>query len=78
MKNKFEQPQKILDMQGPLMTPDEVASYLRISRATVYSKRTRRQFPEGTIVKLFGKLLFKREKIEQLVEEATEDSFSHS
>ena len=64
--------------QSPLMDVNEVAAYLHLSPATVYSKRTRGEFPEGTIVKLFGKLLFKRAKIEQMVEDATEDSFSNS
>ena len=66
------------NIESSLMTPDEVAAYLRISKATVYSKRTRGEFPDGTIVKLFGKLLFKREKIEQMVEDATEHLFRHS
>ncbi len=63
---------------SPLMDVNEVAAYLHLSPATIYSKRTRREFPEGTIVKLSGKLLFKREKIEQMVEDATELSFNHS
>lgn len=63
---------------SPLMDVNEVAAYLHLSPATIYSKRTRGEFPKGTIVKLSGKLLFKRAKIEQMVEEATEDSFGHS
>ena len=61
--------------QSILMTPVEVADYLRISISTVYTKKSRGEFPEGTTVKLFGKLLFKRTKIEQLVEDSIEPSF---
>ncbi len=63
---------------NPLMDVNEVAAYLHLSPKTIYSKRTRAEFPKGTIVKLSGRLLFKRTKIEQMVEDATEDSFSHS
>lgn len=58
-----------------LMDVNEVATYLHLSPSTVYSKRARGEFPKGSIVKLFGKLLFKREKIEQLVEDSIEPSF---
>lgn len=63
---------------SPLMDVNEVATYLHLSPATVYSKRTRGEFPDGSIVKMGGKLLFKREKIDQMVEDATEHSFHHS
>ena len=63
---------------NPLMDVKEVSAYLHLSPATVYSKRTRGEFPDGSIVKMGGKLLFKREKIEQMVEEATEHSFYRS
>ncbi|MBR4508351.1 MAG: helix-turn-helix domain-containing protein [Elusimicrobiaceae bacterium] len=63
---------------SPLMDVKEVSSYLHLSPATVYSKRTRGEFPKGSTVKLFGKLLFVREKIEQLVEDSIEPSFGHS
>lgn len=62
---------------SPLMTPKEVATYLRLSIATVYAKKCRGEFPKGSTVKLFGKLLFKRDKIEQLIEDSTEPSFGH-
>ena len=65
-------------IQSPLMTSEEVAEYLRISKATVYSKRCRGEFPEGCAVKIFGKRMFLREKIEQLVEDSIEPSFGHS
>lgn len=63
---------------SPLMDVNEVATYLHLSPATVYAKKCRGEFPKGSTVKLFGKLLFKREKIEQLVEDSTEPSFMHS
>jgi len=63
---------------SPLMDVEEVAAYLHLSPATVYSKRTRKQFPDGSIVKVGGRLLFKREKIEQMVEDSTESSFGHA
>ena len=72
---------RTLTMQNnisPLMDVQEVANYLHLSPATVYSKRTRGEFPKGCIVKIGGKLLFSRAKIEQLVEDSTESSFGHS
>ena len=60
------------DICSPLMTPDEVAAYLRISKATVYTKKCHRKFPEGSTVKVFGKLMFLREKIEQLIADSVE------
>ena len=63
---------------NPLMDVNEVAAYLHLSPATVYAKKCRGEFPKGSTVKLFGKLLFKREKIEQLVEDSTEPSFGRS
>lgn len=62
------------NVESPLMTPDEVAAYLRISKATVYSKRCRGEFPEGSIVKVFGKLMFLREKIDQLIADSVEST----
>lgn len=66
------------NMKSPLMDVEEVAAYLHLSIATIYSKRTRRDFPTGTVVKLHGRLLFKRAKIEQMVEDATEHFSHHS
>ena len=63
------------DEQSPLMTPEEVADYLRISKATVYSKKSRGEFPKGSTVKIFGKLMFLREKIKQLIINSIESSF---
>ena len=60
------------NIESLLMTPDEVAAYLRISKATVYSKRCRGEFPEGCTVKIFGKLMFLREKIDQLIANSIE------
>ena len=60
------------NIKSPLMTPDEVAAYLRISKATVYSKRCRGEFPEGSVAKPFGKLMFLREKIEQMIADSIE------
>lgn len=70
-----EKEQKIPPIQSPLMTPDEVAAYLRISKATLYSKRCRGEFPEGSTVKIFGKLMFLREKIDQLIADSVEPPF---
>lgn len=66
------------NMKSPLMDVEEVAAYLHLSIATIYSKRTRGDFPAGTVVKLHGRLLFKRTKIEQMVEDATEHFSHHS
>ena len=54
------------------MTPDEVTAYLRISKATVYSKRCRGVFPEGSVVKVFGRLMFLRKKIDELIADSVE------
>lgn len=61
--------------KSPLMTPAEVAAYLCISKATVYSKKCRGAFPKGSTVKIFGKLMFLREKIDQLIVDSVEPSF---
>ena len=66
------------NIESPLMTPDEVAAYLRISKATVYSKRCRGEFPEGSVVKPFGKLMFLREKIDQLIADSIEPPLGRS
>ena len=66
------------NIKSPLMTPDEVAAYLRISKATVYSKRCRGEFPEGSVVKPFGKLMFLREKIDQLIADSIEPLLGRS
>ena len=63
---------------SPLMDVKEVAAYLHLSPATVYSKRTRGEFPDGSIVKMGGKLLFKREKIDQLIADSVEPPFGRS
>ncbi len=73
-----EKEQKITNIQSPLMTPDEVAAYLRISKATVYSKRCRGEFPEGSTVKIFGKLMFVREKIDQMIADSVEPPLGRS
>ena len=64
--------------KSPLMTPEEVAAGLRISKATVYSKRCRGEFPEGSVVKPFGKLMFLREKIDQLIADSIEPPLGRS
>ena len=66
------------NIKSPLLTPDEVAAYLRISKATVYSKKCRGEFPEGSVVKPFGKLMFLREKIDQLIADSIEPPLGRS
>lgn len=61
--------------KSPLMLPQEVADFLRISLSTVYTKKCRMEFPQGSTVKIFGRLMFLREKIEQLVADSVEPSF---
>ena len=73
-----EKEQKTPPIQSPLMTPDEVAAYLRISKATVYSKKCRGEFPEGSVAKPFGKLMFLREKIDQLIADSIEPPLGRS
>lgn len=77
-KVKIKRVQTMQNNTSPLMDVKEVATYLHLSPATVYSKRTRGEFPKGCIVKIGGKLLFNREKIEQLVEDSTELPIYHS
>jgi len=60
------------EVQSPLMTVDEVADYLRISKATIYSKRSRHELPEECIAKVFGKLLFVRKEIDKLIADSME------
>lgn len=60
------------EVQSPLMTVDEVADYLRISKATVYSKKCRGEFPEECIAKVFGKLRFVRKEIDKLIADSVE------
>jgi len=73
-----EKKRKTPPIQSPLMTPDEVAAYLRISKATVYPKKCRGEFPEGSVAKPFGKLMFLREKIDQLIADSIEPPLGRS
>lgn len=54
-------------LEPKLLTVKELSKYISMPVATIYTKKCKKEFPEGSMVLLDGKLRFFKEKIDDWI-----------
>ena len=57
------------ELEPKLLTVKELSKYISMPVATIYTKKCKKEFPEGSMVLLDGKLRFFKEKIDDWINE---------
>lgn len=58
-------------IEPKLLTVEELSKYISMPVATIYTKKCKKEFPEGSIVLLDGKLRFYKEKIDDWINDCS-------